>query len=242
MSQLYALFELLNAHADENDREAKQRYFQTAEGQYGQGDEFMGLRVPKIRQIIKSFYTLSKSDLCTLLTHPVHEIRLTGLLILVKQYQQNRKKDPETYVNIYIDHLDYVNNWDLVDSTAYYILGDYLLTRTREVLYTLAADENIWKKRVAMVATLAFITKKDYQDTFQIARQLFPVNSDILQKAVGWMLREVVDSGGEQEALTFLVSAIREIPRKTLSIAMRDFDKETQTKLRKLKSGPLTEP
>src|SRR5690606_28457009 len=128
MSQLYALFEILNAHADEKDREAKQRYFQTAEGRYGQGDEFMGLRVPVVRQIIKSFYNLSKSDLSTLLTHPIHEIRLAGLLILVKQYQKNRKKDPETYVTIYLDHLDFVNNWDLVDSTAYYILGDYLLT------------------------------------------------------------------------------------------------------------------
>ena len=211
-----------------------QRFFKTGPGQYGEGDEFMGLKVSTIRQLIKSYYDLSYGDLTTLLIHPVHEIRMTGLLILVKQYQKNRIKNPDHFVEIYLDHLDYVNNWDLVDSSCRDLLGDYLLTRPRDLLYQLAKENNIWKQRIAIVSTYPMIKKGDFTDAFAISLLLFAVKEDILQKGIGWMLREIVTHGGLADFESFVKSHADKIPRKTLSIAIQDLDKNQKEYFRGL--------
>ena len=236
MSDLYSLFEILNAHADDEYREKVKRYFKTGKGEYAEKDEFMGLKMPVIRQIIKSYSNLSESDLVVLLTHQIHEIRMSGLLILVKQYQKNRKKEPEPYVSLYLDHLDFVNNWDLVDSSCREILGDYLLSRPRDILYQLANEQNIWKQRVAIVSTYAFIKAGEFHDTFEITKGMFDIKEDILLKGIGWMLREINKNNGTQELEDFLAGHIADIQRKVLSIAIEDFSPERKAYFRSLKA------
>ncbi|WP_304236827.1 DNA alkylation repair protein [Jiulongibacter sediminis] len=235
MSALYPLFELLNAHADDEYKESMKRFFKTGKGEYAEHDEFMGLKTTAIRKIIKPFYHINKSDLSVLITHPIHEIRMAGLLILVKQYQKNRKKDPEPYVNLYLDHLDYVNNWDLVDGSCRDLLGDYLITRPRDILYKLANEENIWKQRVAIVSTYALIKTGDFTDTFEITKRMFDKKEDILLKGIGWMLREINSRGSQKELEEFLTQNISDIQGKVLTIAIQDFSQERKQFFKNLK-------
>lgn len=236
MSALYPLFELFNAHADDEYKEKAKRFFKTGKGEYAEHDEFMGLRIPVIRQIIKPYHGISQTDLTVLITHPVHEIRMAGLLILVKQYQKNKKKDPEPFVNLYLKYLDHVNNWDLVDSSCREILGDYLLTRPRDILYQLADEPNIWKQRIAIVSTYAFIKSGEFTDTFEITKRMFDKNEDILLKGIGWMLREVFKRDGQEELENFLSAHISHIQRKVLSIAIMDFSPERKAYFKSLKA------
>ncbi|MGR3811779.1 DNA alkylation repair protein [Jiulongibacter sp. NS-SX5] len=235
MSDLYPLFEILNANADEEYKEKMQRFFKTGKGEYAEQSEFMGLKVTKIRELIKPFYDLNESDLIVLLTHPIHEIRMTGLLILVKQYKKNKRKNPEPYVQIYLEHIDYVNNWDLVDGSCRDLLGDFLIERPRDILYELAEQNSIWKKRIAIVSTYAFIKKNDFEDTFQITRLFFKETEDILLKGIGWMLREIYKRGGARELEEFLSLHIEAIQTKVLSIAIQDFTDEKKKFYRQLK-------
>jgi len=167
-------------------------FFKTGKGQYAEGDKMLCVSVPEQRQIAKKYYKLAKlKDVDKLLASQYHEDRLTGLIILTYQIEKAGESEQKKIVDFYLKHLDRVNNWDLVDLSCYKILGNYLLTRPRDVLYKLARTNHLWSQRVAIVSTYAFIRQRQFTDTIKLAKIFLSHKHDLMHKAVGWMLREV---------------------------------------------------
>lgn len=166
-------------------------FFKTGKGQYGFGDIFYGVTVPEQRKIAKLYAELSASEIVKLLRSKVHECRLTALFVLVDQYKRGDAKKRWKIARLYLANRKYVNNWDLVDSSAPYILGHHFLNKTKKVLYKLALSKNLWDKRIAIISTFAFIRADKYEDTIKISKLLLADEHDLIHKAVGWMLREV---------------------------------------------------
>ena len=208
-------------------REKCLRFFKAGPGEYAEGDKFLGVSVPDIRQLVKVYaFELSSEEIIQLIRSEWHEERQCGLLILVKWYQKTRtEQEKEEYIDLYLNNLDWVNNWDLVDSSAYYLLGDWLLTRDRELLYELAESGRLWRERIAMVSTLAFIKKDQYADTFRLAEILIKHPHDLIQKAVGWMLKEV--GKRNPDALReFLADHYKNLSRTSLRYAIEKFPEQ----------------
>jgi 3-methyladenine DNA glycosylase AlkD len=197
-------------------------FFKTKEGQYGHGDIFLGVTVPEQRAIAKKFRDLSFEELHDLLHRDIHEARLTALLILVDQYKRASAKRKEQITRFYLRHAKRVNNWDLVDSSAPYILGDHLLKRDRAVLYRLARSRNLWERRIAIIATQAFIREGQFTDTLRISEILLTDSHDLIHKAVGWMLREVGNRSQLAEE-RFLKEHAAKMPRTALRYAIEKF-------------------
>lgn len=209
------------------------RFFKTGKGQYGFGDIFAGLTVPEQREIASGFKELSLVEVKKLLKSKIHEHRYTGLMIMDFIYQKSDDSIKKKIVDMYLSHTKFVNNWDLVDTSASYILGDYLLNKKRDVLYTLAVSKSLWERRIAIVATYAFIRKNDFKDTLKISTILLGDTEDLMHKAVGWMLREV---GKRDVAVlkSFLDKNIKILPRTTLRYAIERFpEKERKAYLKK---------
>ncbi|NTU46713.1 DNA alkylation repair protein [Candidatus Roizmanbacteria bacterium] len=204
-----------------------QRFFKTGKGQYGEGDIFLGIVVPEQRKVSKLFSTITLEDIHHLLISPIHEYRLTALFILILQYQKADEHIKKNIFDFYLKHTAYVNNWDLVDLSAPNIVGDYLLMKDHSLLYILAQSENIWEKRIAILATYTFIRSGQYEDTLRISELLLQDKHDLIHKAVGWMLRELGkrDQKIEEE---FLKKQYRTMPRTMLRYAIEKFDRETQ--------------
>jgi 3-methyladenine DNA glycosylase AlkD len=195
------------------------RFFRTAEGQYGHGDIFLGVTVPEQRSAAKRYRALPLAQVARLLEHDVHECRLTALIILVDQYRKADAAARARIARFYLAHRSRVNNWDLVDSSAPYILGDHLLTRDRAILYRLARSKQLWDRRIAIIATAAFIREGQFDDTLAIAKMLLTDTHDLIHKAVGWMLREVGNRSRAAEE-RFLEGHAREMPRTMLRYAI----------------------
>src|SRR5581483_3656710 len=177
-----------------NPKKAKvlARFFKTGKGEYGVGDIFLGIQVPDSRRLAIKYKDLSVSDIQKLLQSKIHEERLIALLILVHNFIKGDEQKKKEIFDFYIINTKYINNWDLVDLSADKIVGAYALDKKRDVLYTLAKSKNMWERRIAIIATYQFIKeKKEYKDTFAIAEILLTDAHDLIQKAVGWMLREV---------------------------------------------------
>lgn len=177
------------------------RFFKTGPGQYGEGDQFLGIKVPQTRAIVKEMWKkCTLEDVQKLICSPYHEIRLCALLLLVRLYD-GAKKDPETQeiiVRFYLSQTEFINNWDLVDLSCYEIMGKYLMQRDRSVLYDLAQDgRTIWEQRIGIVSTMAFVRAGQLDDTLAIADILLHHPHDLIQKAVGWLLREVGKKDGK---------------------------------------------
>lgn len=214
--------------ADPERAKASAWFFKTGVGQYGEGDQFIGVTVPNQRLIARRFAEESLEEIATLLSSPVHEERLTGLLILVRQYQRassGKKADARVQraiVDFYVDHIDCVNNWDLVDSSAPYILGRYLVDRPRSErkrLHRWARSANQWHRRIAVLTTMAFIADLQFSDTLDLAKGLLDDKQDLIHKAVGWALREV----GKKDLATlraFLDEHHTRMPRTMLRYAI----------------------
>lgn len=207
-----------------------QRFFKTGAGQYGEGDIFLGLKVPEVRKIVdKHFNGVDLVELKVLLNSQIHEFRLTALLILVKKYEKTKNSlIKKQLVDFYLENLEKANNWDLVDLSAPRILGDYLFhkeEKEREVLYQLATSTNLWRQRVAIVSTYSLIKKGQFVDTLKISLLLLDHPHDLIHKAVGWMLREL---GKKDRALLegFLRENYQKIPRTTLRYAIERFEEE----------------
>ncbi len=180
----------LQALSDPAKAKVLQRFFKTAPGEYGEGDVFMGIAVPQLRAISKKYKDLSLSDIRILLYSKVHEERLVALLILVMKYKN--EQDKQTIVQFYLDNIRQVNNWDLVDLSAPNILGLHLVQKKdRSLLYKLAASDDLWERRIAILATHSFIRNNDFEDTIQIFKILLHDDNDLIQKALGWTLREI---------------------------------------------------
>jgi len=200
------------------------RFFKTGPGQYGEGDVFFGVTVPEQRAIAKRFTDASLADIETMLADPVHEVRLTALLILVEQFRMADADGKKAVADFYLRHLDGVNNWDLVDSSAPQILGAWLLTKKdRSVLYRLARSGKLWRERVAIVATQELIRHGEFEDTIRIATILLHHKHDLIHKAVGWMLREM----GKKDIAAlreFLSMHAATMPRTALRYAIERMD------------------
>jgi len=217
----------LRASADPERARNSAWFFKTSEGQYGHGDRFIGLTVPKIRWIAHRYVDLPLSDIEKLLASPIHEYRFTALEILVAQYEREKSK---AIFDFYLKHTQFVNNWDLVDTSAPYIVGQHLLTRPRKILYRLAKSKNLWERRIAIVSTFAFLRAGETEDTFAIAKLLLQDDHDLIHKAVGWALREA----GKQSTpalLRFLNEHRGEMPRTTLRYAIERFPEAQRKRL-----------
>ena len=205
------------------------RFFKTGPGEYGEGDRFLGLKVPQLRAELPHTDALSEADVLDLLHSEWHEERLLALLVLARRFSR-AKQDPATQehlVNLYLAHTKWINNWDLVDSSAPQILGAWLLRRDRAVLDRLAASTSLWEQRIAILATQAFIRAGDFTDTLRLSALFLTHPHDLMHKACGWMLREV----GKRDVkplLAFLDQHTTKMPRTLLRYAIEKLPEETR--------------
>lgn len=202
-----------------------QRFFKTGPGEYGEGDVFRGIRVPEQRKIAKRFKDASLTDVEKLLHAPYHEDRLVALLILVEKYKKKDDAQREAIYDLYLDNTAYINNWDLVDSSAHKIVGPHLENRDRSILYKLVKSPMLWERRIAMMSTYYFIKKDDYADTLQLAELLIEDKEDLIHKVVGWMLRELGKRNFDLED-GFLLQHYKKMPRTMLRYAIEKFPEE----------------
>lgn len=196
------------------------RFFKAGKGEYAEGDQFIGVIVPEQRIIAKKYYQqITLDQVEELLSSPIHEYRLTALFMLVLKFKKAKKDEREQIYRFYLSHTDRINNWDLVDSSAYSIVGPYLLDKDRKILYELARSKSLWEQRISIIATKAFISKGDVEDTFALAEIFLKHEHDLIHKAVGWMLREAgkKDIAGLR---SFLKKYAQVMPRTMLRYAI----------------------
>jgi 3-methyladenine DNA glycosylase AlkD len=210
----------LHALANPEKQSVFKNFFKTGAGEYGEGDIFLGLTVPQQRKIAKEFKDLPLNEVGKLLRSKIHEERLTALLIFVFQYKKGDEAKKKSIVNIYLRNFKFINNWDLVDSSAPYILGDWLLKRDRRMLYRMAKSKVLWEKRIAIMSSFAFIYAGEYKDTFALAEILLHDKHDLIHKAVGWMLREVGKRIHVNHLRAFLRTHSDHMPRTALRYAI----------------------
>lgn len=224
---LARLREELEKSSDKSQAQLLQRFFKTGKGEYGEGDIFLGIKVPTQRQIVKNYIELSFNDLQRLLKSKVHEERFCALAILCRKYTKADDKEKKKIFEFYIKNANEgrINNWDLIDLSAPNIVGDFLLNKDRKILYQFASSKNLWKKRIAILSTFTFIRQNDFDDALKISELLLSDEHDLIHKAVGWMLREVGkrDVAAEEK---FLKKHYRKMPRTCLRYAIEKFDKE----------------
>ncbi|HYU27030.1 MAG TPA: DNA alkylation repair protein [Thermoanaerobaculia bacterium] len=194
------------------------RFFKTAPGQYGHGDRFLGLTVPAMRLVVREFCGLPLHDAGALLASPWHEDRLVALMILVERYRRTPAARAAIF-RLYLGHTDRINNWDLVDVSAANVAGAHLEERSRKPLYRLAKSKSLWERRIAIVATLHFIRRNQFEDTLAISKVLLGDKHDLIHKACGWMLREV-GKRDENALRGFLEEHAATMPRTMLRYAI----------------------
>lgn len=222
------LIKELEAYSDKERAKNSAWFFKTGKGEYGEGDKFIGVKVPDQRKVAKKYYSaVSIEEAFELLRSEIHEVRLTALFVLVYKFPKASAKDQAKIVDLYLKNAKRVNNWDLVDSSAHYILGSHMIDHPekRKVLYELAKSDNLWERRISMITTAAFIKDGDFEDALKIAEILLHDSHDLIHKAVGWMLREIGnrDVGVEEK---FLARYAGEMPRTMLRYAIEKFSKE----------------
>ena len=222
-TMLKKIKEDLEKAANPEKVEIYQRFFKTGKGEYGEGDIFIGLTVPKQREIAKKYIGLDLEDVKKLLSDKVHEYRLTGFLILVYKFEKADEKEKNNIVEFYLKNIKSANNWDLIDCVADKILGNYLIDKDKKILYDLAKTDNLWKKRIAIISTFEFIKNDQFEDTLKISEILLNDEHDLIHKAVGWMLREVGKRDIEIEE-AFLKKYYKTMPRTMLRYAIEKFD------------------
>jgi 3-methyladenine DNA glycosylase AlkD len=208
--------------ANKEKAEVLQRFFKTGPGEYGEGDVFIGVKVPDLRKIAKDFRDIVTKDVIVLLESAVHEERLLALLILVTKYAKGDETAKKEIYKLYLDKTKFINNWDLVDVTAQHIVGDYLIDKNKDPLYSLSRSEDLWERRISIMATFYFIRHEKYEETLKIAKVLLTDNEDLIHKAVGWMLREIGKRDMVSEE-TFLKQHYKEMPRTMLRYAIEKF-------------------
>jgi 3-methyladenine DNA glycosylase AlkD len=203
------------------------RYFKTGEGEYGEGDIFMGVRMGQVFALAKEFIDMSPSEIEILLESPIHEVRAGALSIMGKQATRKKTSDSrrKELFDLYIRRHDRVNNWDLVDLGALYVVGIYLFDKPRNILYKLAQSDNLWERRTSIIGTAHFIKQGDVDDTFKIAEILLKDDQDLVHKATGWMLR-AAGGADRQRLLDFLDQYAATMPRTLLRYAIENLDKD----------------
>ena len=217
------------SHADPSQVEGLSRFFKTGPGEYGEGDKFLGIKVPVTRMVVKECWKeVGLNELEECLLSEYHEVRLAGLLALVEIFSHS-KRDVVTRdkcVDFYLSHTDKINNWDLVDLSCYPLLGVWLLDKDRSLLYDLARNgKTIWEKRIGIVSTMTFIRQGQLEDTFAIADILLKHPHDLIHKAVGWLLREA-GKKDKNALMEYLEPRFRSMPRTMLRYSIEKFPEE----------------
>ncbi|MGB9442178.1 MAG: DNA alkylation repair protein [Desulfobacterales bacterium] len=202
-----------------------QRFFKTGPGEYGEGDVFIGIRVPVLRALVKEYADLSVAQILILLRSHIHEERLLALLLLVDSFSQGDEAARTSIFELYLKHTEFINNWDLVDSSAAQIVGAYLMDKSKAVLYRLAESANLWERRIAIMSTFHFVKHHEFSETLKIAKILLFDRQDLIHKAIGWMLREI----GKRHLKTeerFLKVHYKKMPRTMLRYAIEKFPEQ----------------
>ncbi len=217
------LLKEIYSHRNKNRAKASAWYFKTGKSQYGEGDKFMGISCPEMRNIAKKYVNISLKEVEHLLKSKWHEQHQIGLFILTYKYKKTNQKTKEEIVDFYLKNTKYINNWDLVDLSAPKILGDFLSDKkNKKILLKLARSKNLWEQRIAIISTFAFIRRGDIKWSIKIAKMFLSHKHDLIHKATGWMLREV----GKKDMKTlckFLDSNLSEMPRTMLRYAIEKF-------------------
>ena len=228
-----AILHSLRQHIDAEKAIVLPRFFKTGEGEYGEGDKFLGITVPHIRLVARQYGHAPLEVVNRLLDSEWHECRMCALLMLVMKYKKATEEEKQAIFDLYLSRTERINNWDLVDLSAPGIVGEHLYPCTdRSILYRLAESPLLWDRRIAMVSTLTFIRRGDFNDTFALADKLVTSRHDLMQKAVGWMLREV---GKRDKSLliSFLTTYKGKMPRTTLRYAIEKFSAEKRKEFMK---------
>ncbi|MCP4625858.1 MAG: DNA alkylation repair protein [bacterium] len=212
----------LLALGDKEHAAVSQRFFKTGPGEYGEGDVFIGIKVPVLRRLAKEYLDLSLKDIKTILRSKYHEQRLLSLLIMVDQFAKGNQKKKKSIYQLYLKNTEFINNWDLVDTSAHYIVGPYLIDKIRAPLYQLAQSDSLWERRIAIMSTFHYVKNDDFTDTLKIARILLYDQQDLIHKAVGWMLREIGKRQLKEEE-AFLKKHYLKMPRTMLRYAIEKF-------------------
>ena len=221
----------LQKFANPSQAKILQKFFKTRKGQYGEGDIFLGLSSQQIKDVAKNFYGMELKEIQELLDSKIHEERMCALQILMIQYKKAKKdllKRREIF-EFYLKNTKRINNWDLVDVSAPHIVGDFLQREGAQILKQLAMSENVWEKRIAIVSTYAFVRRRNFGETLAIADMLLNDKHDLIQKAVGWMLREI-GKRNKNVLEIFLSTRHKEMPRTMLRYAIERFDKNEKQK------------
>lgn len=212
----------LEGIADEQTATVLMRFFKTGPGEYGEGDRFRGIKVPKIRELVRRFTEIPLEETEALLYSPWHEDRLCALLLLVDHYGKADERTQSLIYKLYMKNTERINNWDLVDLSAHYIAGPHLFDKSRAPLFRLAASPLLWDRRIALLATFHFIKRHDFADTLRLVKHLIDDKEELMHKAMGWMLREI----GKRDMATeerFLRDHLAQLPRTTLRYAIERF-------------------
>ena len=228
----------LAQYIDNDKQQILPKFFKTGKGEYGEGDKFLGITVPNIRKIAKCFLDVDFDALSELLHSPWHEERMCALLIMVEQFKLTQKKSwiknhsiqegeaiRRKYNELYLAHTQFVNNWDLVDLTAPTLVGSYLINKEHHKIYELAHSKNLWEQRIAVVSTLTFIKQKNFDDIYALAEVLLHHPHDLMQKAIGWMLREA-GKQNKSKLMAFLELHAPEMPRTMLRYSIEKFSED----------------
>ncbi len=221
--------EMLRDLANPTIAEHSQRFFKTGKGQYGEGDIFLGIRVPVLRTQARKFRDLPLKEVRSLMKSTFHEERLCALLILVLKFTKGDEQERTAIYSLYVKNTKYMNNWDLVDSSAHQIVGGYLIDKDRRLLYAFAKSKSLWERRIAIIATYHFIKKNQFKDALRISKHLLKDKEDLIHKAVGWMLREIGKRDLATEK-TFLQAHYKQMPRTMLRYAIERFPERERKK------------
>ncbi|MGA7722491.1 MAG: DNA alkylation repair protein [Ignavibacteriaceae bacterium] len=212
----------LRGSASKEQAKILQKFFKTGPGEYGEGDLFLGIKVPLLRSISHKHLNLTFDELQELIKSQIHEERMSALMILVKRFPVSSTDGKEKIYKFYLKNAKNINNWDLVDLTAPQIVGGYLYDKDKRILEKLAGSKNLWEKRISMIATYQFIKENQFDTAMAIAEILLNDENDLIHKAVGWMLREIGKRDKKTEEI-FLKDRYKRMPRTMLRYAIEKF-------------------
>ncbi|MGB2928669.1 MAG: DNA alkylation repair protein [Desulfobacterales bacterium] len=206
-----------------------QRFFKTGPGEYGEGDVFIGVRVPELKKLVKEYPDITIKEVMQLLSSTIHEERFFALLMLVSKFSKGNETVKKRIYELYLQHTKFINSWDLVDGSAHQIVGAFLMDKSKEPVYRLAKSNSLWERRIAILSTFHFIKHDNYSETLKISKILLTDDQDLIHKAVGWMLREI----GKRHILTeeiFLKKYYKRMPRTMLRYAIEKFPESKRQK------------
>ncbi|MBI5048260.1 MAG: DNA alkylation repair protein [Deltaproteobacteria bacterium] len=213
--------------------EHSQRFFKTGKGEYGEGDRFLGVRVPVLRKLARKYQGISIEQASRLLKSQFHEERLLSLLMLINIFKKTNEEDKEFIYTLYLNNAKFINNWDIVDCSAEHIVGAYLRERNKQPIYNLADSKSLWERRISIMSTFHFIKNNEFVESLRVSEILLHDKEDLIHKAVGWMLREI----GKRNIMVeegFLKKHCKTMPRTMLRYAIEKFPKERRKKYLRL--------